>query len=77
MRLVLFLVPARLSWTLNFLVRVVMMPEYPVCMVHKGLVPCTRIVVWFSGVWQSFVVGKVEEVQQVGKAVLGKHFPKP
>jgi hypothetical protein len=30
----------------NFLMRDVVMPEYP----------CTGIVVWFSGVWQSFIV---------------------
>jgi hypothetical protein len=61
----------------NFLMRGVMMPEYPVCMVHKGFVPCAGIIVWFSGAWQSFVVDEVEESQQVGKAMLGKHFPKP
>jgi hypothetical protein len=27
--------------------------------------------------WQSFIVGKVEEAQQAGKAMLGKYFPKP
>jgi hypothetical protein len=50
--------------------RDVIMPEHPVCMVHKGMVPCTGIAVWFSRTWQSFVVDKVEE------AVLDKHFPK-
>jgi hypothetical protein len=59
----------------NFLMRCVVMPEYPVCMVHKGLVPCTGI--WFSRAWQSFTVDKVQEAQQVGKEMLGKHFPKP
>jgi hypothetical protein len=29
----------------NFLIRGLLMPEYPVCMVHEGLVPCTGIVV--------------------------------
>jgi hypothetical protein len=53
------------------------MPEKPVCMVHKGLVSWTGIVVWFSGAWQSYIVDEVEEEQQVGKAMLGKHFPKP
>jgi hypothetical protein len=53
------------------------MPQYPVCMVHKGLAPCTGIVVLFSRAWQSFIVDEVEEVQQVGKAMLVKHFPKP
>jgi hypothetical protein len=42
------------------------MPQYPDCMVHKGLVPCTGIVVSFSGAWQSFIVEEVEETQQVG-----------
>jgi hypothetical protein len=32
----------------NFLMRVVVVPEYSVCMVHKGLLSCTGIVVWFS-----------------------------
>jgi hypothetical protein len=50
----------------DFLMRVVVMPEYPVCMDHIELVPCTGIV-WFSGAWQSFVVDEVEEVQQMGK----------
>jgi hypothetical protein len=27
----------------------VVMPEYPVCMVHQGLLPCTGIIVSFSG----------------------------
>jgi hypothetical protein len=54
----------------NFLMEGVVMPEYPVCMVDKGLVPCTGIVVWFSRAWQSFVVDKVEEAQQVGKVML-------
>jgi hypothetical protein len=57
----------------NFLMRGVVMPEYPVCIVHTGLVPCIGIIVWFSGAWQSCVVDEVEEAQQVGKAVLGKH----
>jgi hypothetical protein len=60
----------------DFLMRGVAMPEYPVCMVHKGLVPCTGIVVWFSRAWQSFIVDEVEEAQQVGKMMLGKHFSK-
>jgi hypothetical protein len=60
----------------NFL-RGVVMPEYPVCMFHKGLVPCTGIVVWFSRAWKFFVVDEVEEAQQVAKVMLGKHFPKP
>jgi hypothetical protein len=59
-----------------FLMRGVVMPEYPVCMVHKGLVPSTGLVVWFSGAWHSFVVDKVEDAQQAGKVMLGKHFPK-
>jgi hypothetical protein len=29
----------------NFLMRGVVMPEYFVCMVHKGLLPCTVIAV--------------------------------
>jgi hypothetical protein len=33
--------------------------------------------IWFSRAWQSFVVDEVEEAQQVGKAILGRHFPKP
>jgi hypothetical protein len=61
----------------NFLMRGVVMAEYPVCMIHNGLVPCTEIVGWFSGAWQSFVADEVEEAQQAGKAMLGKHFPKP
>jgi hypothetical protein len=60
-----------------FLMRGVVMPEYPVCSVHKGLVSYIGIVVLFSGAWESFVVDEVEEAQQVGKAMLGKHFPKP
>jgi hypothetical protein len=59
------------------LMRGVVMPEYPVCMLHKGLVPCTGIVVWFSKAWQSFVVDEVEEAKQMGKAIPGKNFPKP
>jgi hypothetical protein len=54
-----------------------MMPEDLVCMVHKGFVPCTGIIVWFSRPWQSFIIDEMEEAQQVGKAMLGKHFPKP
>jgi hypothetical protein len=61
----------------NFLMRGVVIPEYPVCMVHKALVPCKVIVLWFSRAWQSFVNDKVEEVQQVGKEILDKQFPKP
>jgi hypothetical protein len=61
----------------DFLMRGAVMPEYPVCMVHKALAPCTGIVVWFSGAWQSFIVDMVKEAQQVGEAMLGKHFPKP
>jgi hypothetical protein len=61
----------------TFLMRGAVTPEYPVCMLHKGLAPCTEIVVWFSGAWQSFAVDEVEEMQQVGKAILGKHFLKP
>jgi hypothetical protein len=61
----------------NFLMRGVVMPEYPVCMVHQGLVPRTVIIVWFPRAWQSFIVDEVEEVQQVGKVMLGKHFFKP
>jgi hypothetical protein len=53
------------------------MPEYPVCMVHKRLVPCTGIVIWFFRVWQFFAVDEMEEEQQIGKAMFGKHFPKP
>jgi hypothetical protein len=34
------------------------------------------IVVWFSWAWQP-VVDEVEEMQQVGRMMLGKHFPKP
>jgi hypothetical protein len=52
----------------NFLMRGVVIPEYPVCMVHKGLGPCTGIVLWFSGAWQAFVLDEVEEAQQVGKS---------
>jgi hypothetical protein len=59
----------------TFLMRSAVMLEYPVCMVHKGLIPCIGI--WFSEAWQSFFVDEVEEAQQVGKAMLGKHFPKP
>jgi hypothetical protein len=77
MRLALLSGTCRVFIDTNFLIRGVVMPEYPVCMVHKGLVPCAGIVVWFSGAWQSFFVDEVEEVQQVGKAMLGKHFPKP
>jgi hypothetical protein len=29
----------------NFLMRGVVMPKYPVCMVHRGLVPCRGIVI--------------------------------
>jgi hypothetical protein len=61
----------------DFLMRGVVMPECPVCVVHKGLVPCIGIIVWFSSTWQSFIVDEVEEAQQVGKAMLGKHFPRP
>jgi hypothetical protein len=61
----------------NFLMRGVVMPEYPVCMVHQGLVPCTGIAVWFSRAWQSIILDKGEEAQQVGKAMRGNHFPKP
>jgi hypothetical protein len=46
-------------------------------MVHKGLVPCTGIVVWLPGAWQCFAVEEVEEAQKVGKAMFGKHFFKP
>jgi hypothetical protein len=60
----------------DFLMRGTVMPEYPTCMVHKGLVSCTGILVWFSGAWQSFVADEVEEAQQVGKAMIGKHFAK-
>jgi hypothetical protein len=49
----------------NFMRRGVVMPQYPVCMAHKGLAPCTGITVWFSGAWQSFDVDEVEEVQVV------------
>jgi hypothetical protein len=41
-----------------------------VCVSHKGLVPCIGIVVWFS-------IDEMEEVQQMGKAMLGRHFSKP
>jgi hypothetical protein len=34
------------------------------------------MIVWFSRAWQSFVIDEVEERQQVGKAMVGKHFPK-
>jgi hypothetical protein len=27
--------------------------------------------------WQSFVVDKAEEAEQVGKLMLSRHFPKP
>jgi hypothetical protein len=53
------------------------MPEHSVCMAHKGFVPCIGIVVGFFRAWQTSVVDEVEETQQVGKAMLGKHFPKP
>jgi hypothetical protein len=59
---------------IDFFMRGVVMPEYPLCMVHKGLVPCSGIVVWISRAWQSFVVDEVEEAQQVRKAMLGKQI---
>jgi hypothetical protein len=59
----------------NFLVRGVGMPDYPVCMVHMGLVPCTGIAVWFSRAWQSFVVDKVQEAHKWGKQCLVNIFP--
>jgi hypothetical protein len=58
----------------NFLTRCIVMHEYYVFVVHKEL--CTGIVVWFSRGWKSFDLGDAEEVQKVGKAMLGKHFPK-
>jgi hypothetical protein len=51
----------------DFLMRGVVIAEYPVCKVCTGLVPCTGIIVWFSGAWQSFVVDEVEEAEKVGK----------
>jgi hypothetical protein len=44
----------------NFLIRGIVMTEYPVCMFYKRFVPCTGIIFWFSGVWQSFVVDEVK-----------------
>jgi hypothetical protein len=61
----------------DFLMRGVLMPEYPFYIVHKGLVPCTGFVVWFSTAWQPFVVDEMAEAQQAGKEILGKHFPQP
>jgi hypothetical protein len=33
----------------NSLMWGVVMHKYPVSMVHKGLIPCTGVLVWFSG----------------------------